>query len=313
MMTQRIIFATNASKFSGAGHIRRLIEISKALPASIEKYFFGSIEIEWVKEMAHGSFLPIDSLSEPGPADLVIVDSYDEKFCLEVNSEFSDLRIIQIADRYTFLLPDTKIVYMDLPFSYQDSKTESRFIAHGIEYLPMKRFARKGTKFAERAKKVLVTTGGSTNERVFSQLVEEVSKGKYKNVSFEFIGSYESITSQYTNLNFHDFGSGFDSIVRTCDTAISAAGTTMWDLIANNKLVGLAALVDNQAANFDYATRSGQALKVFSPKNLELDVAAFQSLLFDSSVRQSLYYETFGKYDFNGAKRVVDVIIKNSW
>ena len=299
------------SRYSGAGHIRRLIEISKALPASIEKYFYGSIEIEWVRDMAHRSFLPLNSLSELGPEDFVLVDSYEESFCLEVNSEFSDSRIIQIADRYTFLLPDTKIVYVDLPFSYRDSKIKSRVIAHGIEYLPMRSFPRKRNTFTERAKKVLVTTGGSVNEQIFSQLVEELSRSKYGNVYFEFIGNYESSKLHQSNLKFRNFGSGFDSVMGNCDTAISTAGTTMWDLFANRKIVGLTAMVENQIANFDYAIKNGQALEVFDPKKLKLDVGALQSLLFDSNVRKSLYDETFGKYDFGGAKRVVEVILKN--
>ena len=309
MSPQRIIFATNVSRFSGAGHIRRLIEVSKALPTSIEKHFFGSIEIDWVKEMADRTFLPLDSLSNFGQDDLVILDSYEEEFSLIVHSEFSDSRVIQIADRYTFILPDAAVIYMDLPFSYQDSKMESRVIAHGIEYLPKRSYSRQGTTFTDKAKSVLVTTGGSVNEHIYSQLVEELTKDKYEKVSFEFIGCYASVNSHHSNLNFHNFGSGFDSVARDCDTAISAAGTTMWDLFANRKLVGLAATVENQRANFDYATRTGQAVEVFDSKTLKLDVEALQSLFFDSNVRQSLYGAISGKYDFDGAKRVSELIL----
>jgi hypothetical protein len=85
----------------------------------------------------------------------------------------------------------------------------------------------------------------------------------------------------------------------------------MLDLFANRKLVGLTYLVDNQSSNFDYAIRSGQALEVFDPKTLKLDVVALQSLLFDSSVRESLYGAISGRYDFDGAKRVVEIVFKN--
>lgn len=311
MSPQRIIFATNVSRFSGAGHIRRLIEVSKALPTAIEKLFFGSIEIDWVKEMANRIFLPLDSLSNFGRDDLVILDSYEEEFSLKVHSEFPDSRVIQIADRYTFILPDAAVIYMDLPFSYQDLKIESRVIAHGIEYLPMRSFTSQGTAFLETAKSVFVTTGGSVNQHIYSQLVEEFTKDKYEKVSFEFVGSYGLVDSHHSNLNFHNFGSGFDSIARDCDTAISAAGTTMWDLFANSKIVGLAATVENQRANFDYAIKTGQAIEVFDSKTLKLDVEALQSLLFDSSVRQSLYGAISGKYNFDGAKRISEVILKN--
>lgn len=311
MSPRRIVFATNVSRFSGTGHIRRLIEISNALPPSIEKHFFGSIEIDWVKEMADRTFRPLDSPSDFGLEDLIILDSYEGGFSLRVNSEFSDSRVIQIADRYTFLLPNTSIIYVDLPFSYQDPKIDSRVIAHGIQYLPMRSFARQDTAFTDKAKIVLVTTGGSVNEHIFSQLIEELARDDYKDVRFEFIGRYGEIKSRHSNLSFHNFGSGFDSIVGECDTAISAAGTTMWDLFANRKLVGLAAMVENQRANFDYAIETGEAVEVFDLRTLKLDVGALQSLLFDSNSRQSLHDAISGKYDFDGARRVSEVILKN--
>ena len=261
--------------------------------------------------MVDRTFLALDSVSVFGQDDLVILDTYEKGFSIKVNLEFSDSHIIQIADRYTILLPNTPIIFMDLPFTYQDSKMDSKVVAHGVEYLPIRRFSKQSIAFTDKSKTVLVTTGGSLNERVFTQLVEELAKDKYKNVRFEFIGCLKSVESHPSNLNFHDFGSDFDSIAGGCDTAISAAGTTMWDLFANRKLVGLTSLVDNQSSNFDYAIRSGQALEVFDPKTLKLDVVALQSLLFDSSVRESLYGAISGRYDFDGAKRVVEIVFKN--
>lgn len=277
----------------------------------MEKYFFGSIEIDWLKEMADRTFLALDSEFVFGQDDLVILDTYEEDFSLQVNSKFSASRILQIADRYTFLLPNTPLIYMDLPFDYKDSKIESRVLAHGIEYLPIRRFSRQSTSFTDKAKRVLVTTGGSVNEQIYNQLVEELATDKYEDVSFEFIGCNKSVRPHRSNLNFHDFGSSFDSIVGDCDTAISAAGTTMWDLFANSKLVGLTALVDNQAANFDYAISNGLAMEVFDPKTLKLDVAALEYLIFDSSIRQTLYESITGMYDFNGARRVIEIFLKN--
>lgn len=311
MLPRRIIFATNVSRYSGAGHIRRLVEISRAFPSYIEKYFYGSIEINWVKEMTDRTFLTLHSLPVFGQDDLVILDTYEKEFSLKVSLEFLDSRIIQIADRYTFLLPNTSIIFMDLPFTHQDPKIESRVIAHGIEYLPIRSFSKHTTASIEKAKSAFVTTGGSVNERVFTQLVEELAKDKYEDVSFQFIGRHISVKSHSPNLFFHELGSDFDAIVGSCDTAISAAGTTMWDLFANSKLVGLTALVYNQSANLDYAIRSGQALEVFDPTTLNLDVTALHSLLFDSSVRKSLYRSISGKYDFGGAKRVVEVVLKS--
>lgn len=297
---------------TGAGHFRRLIEISKAFPESFEKYFFGSVEISWAREMVNDYFARMDSGLASESSDIVILDSYEEGFCQQVRSEFADCHIIQIADRYTFLLPDTKLIFMDLPFSYRDSSIASRVLAHGIKYLPIRRFCKNIVDFSDYARRVLVTTGGLINHSIFSQLIEELNKRDYKEITFEFIGKYRYLKSNQSNLRFHDFGTSFDSIANNCDSAISASGTTLWDLLANQKIVGIAAAAENQRANFDFATQNKQALRVFDSDTLELDIDALRSLLFDSTIRKSLRKEISGKYDFSGANRVACVILNES-
>lgn len=311
MCPRKVIFATNVTRNTGAGHVRRLFEIAKALPDSIERRFFGSIEIPWVENLVSNTLPKVDLQDCFAEETLVILDSYEREFCLQVDTVFGKSRIFQIADRYTFLLPNTALIFMDLPFDYSDSSVASRTIAHGIEYLPIRQFQRHESSFFKgQATRVLITTGGLTNRSMVYQLIEELSKREYREVEFNFIGPFESAISSSSKINFHQFGKRFDIIAGDCDTAISASGTTMWDLFANGKLVGLAATIENQKANFDYAIENGQALGVFDLETLKLNAGDLQSLLFNSSVRQSLYEQISGRYDFNGASRVCDVILK---
>jgi len=310
MLPKRVVFATNVSKLSGAGHFRRLVEISRALPASIERAFFGSVEIPWVRELFEETFPTVDFHTEHRGDDFIVLDSYDEVFCQEVNSKFSNSTVLQIADRYTPLLANSLVIFMDLPFPYADSSIESRVIAHGIDYLPKRHISKQNNKVPDQAKRVLVTTGGLINEAVFDQLIAELDKKKYQEIAFEFIGEYRNIPRGVNYFHFHSFGSGFDSIAKDCDTAISASGTTLWDLLASKKMVGLAAVAENQIANYEYVTANKQAIGVFSTDSLELDVEALHALLFDTNVRRSIQEEISDKYDFDGAKRVCNLIHK---
>ena len=311
MLPKRVIFAANASNTSGAGHLRRLIEIAKALPESIEKHLIGSIDIPWLKTSAENVFLKNLPIKEYGVDDLVVLDSYEKEFCLQIESELTKSQIIQIADRYTFLLPRSKIVFMDLPFVYGSEDVAPRVISHGIEYLPIRAFKVVSSNFKPVASRVLITTGGVVNERIYEQLIQEFSKDVYAAINFEFIGLPKAVSNFTSNLRFHTFGESFDAVAAECDTAISAAGTTMWDLLANQMILGITSTVENQRANFDYAVSLNQALLVFDPKTQALNLDNFKSLLFDQNVRQRLYRQIAGKYNFFGATHTSEAILNS--
>jgi len=311
MLPKRVIFAANASNSSGAGHLRRLIEIAKALPKSIEKHLFGSIDIPWLKTSAKNVFLMNLPIKECGVDDLVVIDSYEKEFCLQIESGFTKSQIIQIADRYTFLLPKSKIVFMDLPFVYDSEHVRPRVISHGIEYLPIRDFKVVGSNFKPVASRVLITTGGVVNERIYEQLIQEFSKDVYSAISFEFVGFPNTDLSVTSNLRFHPLGESFDAVAAECDTSISAAGTTMWDLLANQIILGITATVENQRANFDYAVNLSQALPVFDPKTQALNLESLNTLLFDRNIRKKLYAQISGKYDFFGATRTNKAILES--
>jgi spore coat polysaccharide biosynthesis predicted glycosyltransferase SpsG len=184
-------------------------------------------------------------------------------------------------------------------------------ISHGIEYLPIRAFKVVGSNFKPVASRVLITTGGVVNERIYEQLIQEFSKDVYTAINFEVIGLPKAVSNFTSNLRFHPFGESFDAVAAECDTAISAAGTTMWDLLANKMMLGIAATVENQRANFDYAVSLSQALPVFDPETQALNFENLKALLFDQNIRQKLYRKIAGKYNFFGATRTREAILNS--
>lgn len=290
----------------------RLVEISKALPSSIEKCFIGSVELPWVKELLDKSF-PFQSSEDGeifGKHDLVVVDSYDDVFCRLVANSSRESTIVQVADRYTPLLPKSLIIFMDLPLDHVNEEVSRRIVAHGIRFIPARKLHRVQTNFQPIAKKVLVTTGGWVDQRIFLQLIAEVVKDEYRAIDFHFMGAPDSFVPRSVNLYFHEIGSGLDSIAQDCDTAISAAGTSMWSLLANNLVLGLAAIVENQKSNYSYAINSEHALPIFDLHDVKLDVEFLRTLLFDEKSRRNVYRAISGQYDTLGASRVCDLLLK---
>jgi spore coat polysaccharide biosynthesis predicted glycosyltransferase SpsG len=312
MLPKRVVFAANATTSTGAGHVMRLLEISKALPSSVEKCFIGSVELPWVKELLEKSF-PFQS-SEVGEIfgrhDLVVVDSYDVVFCRLVADSSRESTVVQVADRYTPLLSKSLIIFMDLPLDHENEEVSRRIVAHGIRFIPARRLRPVETEFQPIAKKVLVTTGGWVDERIFLQLIAEVVKDEYRAIDFHFMGVLDNSAQSGANLYFHEIGTGLDSIAQDCDTAISAAGTSMWGLLANNFILGLAAIVENQKANCSYAIDLKHALPVFDLNNTRLDVGFLRTLLFDETTRRHIYRAISGQYDTLGSSRVCDLLLK---
>lgn len=312
MLPRRVVFAANATTTTGAGHVMRLVEISKTLPSSIEKCFIGSIELPWVKGLLDKSLSYQSSVVGEifGKHDLVVVDSYDDVFCRLVANCSSESTVVQVADRYTPLLPKSLIIFIDLPFDHENEDVSRRIVAHGIRFMPARKLHPVETRFKPIAKKVLVTTGGWVDKRIFLQLIAEVVKDEYHNIDFHFMGVFDNSMQSGLNLFFHDIGNGFDSVAQDCDTAISAAGTNMWGLLANNFVLGLAAIVENQTANYSYAIDLKHALPVFDLNNVRLDVGTLRTLLFDETTRRHIYRAISGQYDTLGASRVCDLLLK---
>ena len=149
------------------------------------------------------------------------------------------------------------------------------------------------------------------SNQIYEKLIQEFSKDAYSTIRFEFIGFPNTDLSVTSNLRFHPLGESFDAVAAECDTSISAAGTTMWDLLANQMMLGIAATVENQQANFDYAVSLSQALPVFDPETQALNLDNLKSLLFDQNIRQKLYKQIVGKYNFFGATRTSETILKS--
>ena len=311
MLPRRIIYATNATPITGAGHLRRCIEIAKVMPKSIEAHIFGSIEIPWLKRLSTEVFVEADYPDLYGNEDLIIVDSYEKEFCSQVDLRYPNSHLIQFADRYTPLIDRARLVFLDLPFVKENLDDQLRTIAHGIEYLPVKRLRTKKREFQNKAKRVVITTGGVVNEEIFFQLHGELTRSIYKDIHFEFIGFPKTLPIDRENLRFTKLGNGLAKKIDYCDTAISSAGSTMWDMLANELILGLVALVDNQMANLEFAINSHQCVSIFEPKTLVLNVDNLKTLLFDQDFRSLFYNRINGKYDFDGAKRTSMKILKD--
>lgn len=100
----------------------------------------------------------------------------------------------------------------------------------------------------------------------------------------------------------------------TCDAAVSAAGTSVWELLCLGVPAGLVCVTDNQVVGYAEATRSAclgighlDALRC-DPDARTAAVATLSALLGDTGVRERLSRGGLALVDGRGRERVADAV-----
>lgn len=302
------MFASPATFRSGAGHLSRSIRIAQNIDPFLRKFHIGRIEIDWLLDSVYNTF----ELLPKGVCDnsncLVVLDSYDSAFCQEIRNFFSKASIIQLADRYTPILADVSIIWLDFPDGKEFEKRRSDIIAHGLGYMPISRINRRIEDIGGVAKSVLITTGGNPSSEVIHRLCNELLKKCYDGIEVHIIGKKPNFVRGSNHLHFYNPGPILETLAERVDTVITSCGTSLWDFLANRFCVGAINLVENQSRNYEYALESRQTVPIHLDNSNNSLHTSLQSLFFDANRRRQLASSTLGLYDFDGAVRCAKII-----
>jgi spore coat polysaccharide biosynthesis predicted glycosyltransferase SpsG len=311
MLPTSIVFAANASEAVGAGHLRRMIEIAKSFPSSIPKFFYGSVDIPWLANLTKEYLRTLDRANLDASNTIVVIDSYDESFCYQVSKAFLGSLLIQIADQNSYVLPRAKVLFMDKPFEYANTLNPNQIIGHDLKFFPARNYGNADLIFPPQARRVLVTTGGVVHPRFIQSIVQILKHEAFNKIEFNFFGIDPKMLVGFRIANNFELGSDFDSIAAACDTAISSAGTTMWDLLANNKVLGVYHLAANQKGNFDFVLQKRIAMSLISPTSQEFSRVYFDKLLLDRETRFKLFHANANSDEdrFLGSQLTRDLIV----
>lgn len=305
---QEVVFAAEATFISGAGHLRRSMSFAEALDPKTRKFHIGQIEIEWLlaPSKVYFDFLDRDFVELVKP--LIILDSYDFDFCQLIRDLFPTEKIIQVADRFTTVLDDVNIIWLDFPDGKEFQKHKSQILDFGLKLMPIRKINRFFGESFPIAKNVLVTTGGNPSLVTLEILCRELSRDMYRGVEFHFIGENPDNSISLKNFHFYKPGIVLEELSTKVDTVITACGTSLWDFLANGFCVGAINLVENQLRNFEYVVSSNHAIPVNLNQRGNQLSDSLQSLFFNVSVRKKLVDQTSRFYDFEGAQRFVKII-----
>ncbi len=280
-----VIFVVEGNRDIGMGHVMRCLAIADAIKAEGEACLFvmSSRDCEGiVKKHGHEVKVVDSPYKEPKAEDIdSIIDS------MEVSALFVDSYYVKneyLNNVHTICKrKGCKLVYIDdrcgLPYScdillnynifsnldaykHLYSKHEVPTLLLGTAYAPLRQEFRQIEEnlLKSEAANVFVSTGGADTEHITLKLVEEAAlKPNYR---FHFVvgkmnpdrEKIRAISRGYENIVLHENVSRMDKLMLACDAALSAAGSTLYELCA----VGVPAITyvvaDNQipaAEEFD--------------------------------------------------------------
>lgn len=193
-------------------------------------------------------------------------------------------------------------------------------------YTPLRRqFLGRHALLREKAGNVLITTGGSDPEHFclrFAGLPAQYPD-LIGNLQFHIVvgrlntdaGALQKLASEYSYLKIHENVTDMASLMCSCDLAVSAAGTTLYELCALGIPTISFTMADNQLTNAK-AFADVQAIPYAGDIRFQQDEVLHHVLRFMTDMSQNFTarknaHEAMSKFvDDQGAARIADALLK---
>lgn len=189
----------------------------------------------------------------------------------------------------------------------------------GTEYAPLRReFKEVPYQVREKARRVFLTTGGSDKYNLAGRILEEVLTNKEtQNLEYcvvsgaynEYLSVLLEIEKKYPGVQVLSNVTDMSELMRTCDIAVTAGGSTMYELSAVGVPIICFSFVDNQEKivegfrNRDIVCFGGDYLR--QGEGMVRDVAAHIGLLCGSTeLRKNYSRRQKALVDGQGAMRI---------
>lgn len=253
----------------GMGHVMRCMAIAKELLERNIKVFFISKFCKEVNDIfinqgikfiniysdnLDDEILEIEKIIKNSNIDCVITDSYNlsEDYLFKMKQLVRLL--VSIDDNSLYRYPSNIIINGNIYANNLDYKLMNKDtkLLLGSEYCILREEFRKNFNFIveEKIKNILITMGGSDINN-FTPFVLDTIKHLNVNInviigkSFKCINEIQEIYKKYNNINLIYNPSNISEIMKNNDIAISASGSTAYELCK----VGVPAILIVQAEN----------------------------------------------------------------
>lgn len=341
-----IIFRADANKKMGMGHMLRCISIAKQLkrlgkdvlfltaddsPAQLladEKLTHIILDTDWMCMDEETDAVANILISRK--AECMLVDSYfaSPEYFESLNIP---VRLLYMDDFGQKVYPADTVINANAYASAIDYRrlydgTETKLLI-GPMYAPLREaFSSVVPRpITDRIYDIMITTGSTDPFHVSANLIRRMICDKFfDNVRLHIVsGKYyknsdelEQLSKVYPQVIVYRDMNDIWSLMTSCDAAISAGGTTVYELCACGVPTAIFGFVDNQTAMRRYFGSAGAMIdcgdiRISKDQCLNSMIDAVKTLA-DEGVRVSLRQKAKSITDGHGAKRIAEYIAESA-
>lgn len=347
-----IIFRVDGNPEIGSGHIMRCLSIADAAKEQGEECRFITADDCFVSMVRQRGFAcnviqtsycdmnaEQENLSvflEQYKPETIVADSYfvTPEYLMFL-SRFAG--VTYLDDLAAFAYPVKRVVNyniygpdMDYAVLYSKANVSLPQLLLGPGYAPLRRQFQNLAPREPRQKvqDVLISTGGADPQHIALQLARYLIKQALQKlldgVQYHFVVGamnadlpmLQSVTRERTAITIHQNVQNMAQLMRQCDLAIAAAGSTLYELCACGVPTVTYAMANNQLLGMQAFENKGIMAVAGDVRQMETPAKAIWSqavdLAFDFERRRQMAFKMRTLVDANGAKKILHFLEEQS-
>lgn len=303
----------------------------KGVPYRVLHTDYADMEAELPKlwnalsELLQGPGVPEAAL--PQRNTFILVDSYyvTEKYLAALKKRITT---IYMDDIYAFSYPVDMLINYNIYGEEMGYEKDAAFadtkLLLGANYVPLREEFLAGEQQRTAANcGILITTGGSDSFNLAGQLLMEAMKydalkeKEYHVVSGSLnlhIGELQALAQKHENIHIHCNVTNMAELMAESEIALSAGGSTLYELCAMGVPVIAFSFAENQERLVQTFVKRGIAqyggnYRTDGNKMIQNTIAGLETLLEDENLRTEYRKKARALVDGKGADRIAEAII----
>ena len=353
MVMKEMLFRVDGNSKIGMGHIMRCLSIADAAKCSDFNCIFILSDVNCVKIVQERGYetivlntnyneldsedVQIRLLIKEKDCDVFFVDSYFVTYqylskvymflkeknsllvCMDCNADFT--YPCDVLINYNIYGPSKRNFFEE---RYRNSKYTIPLLLLGTEYVPLRQefYNMSIRNVHEKAEKVLISTGGADWEQLTLEIVNQIICQKSELEFHIIIGclnrdryKIENICANVENIILHYDVKNMKALMQEMDVAVSAAGSTLYELCATQTPTITYILADNQIMGAQQFSKHGVMInagdisQLGSIKLSKNIIFLVNDLVNDYSARCDMSKKMKEIVDGNGAYKIVKELV----